>query len=88
VRPPGFSPRRRHGKLLVERIQVRILGHIGRILGSYLHDLFQSWHSGFVAMTQPKNFIELLCKPCLAVEICKIFELFFLPIIANNSRWE
>jgi hypothetical protein len=40
VRPPGFSSRRRHGKLLAERIQVRILGHIGRILGSYLRDFY------------------------------------------------
>jgi hypothetical protein len=39
VRPPGFSSRRRHVKLLAECIRVRILGHTGRILGSYLRDL-------------------------------------------------
>jgi hypothetical protein len=52
-----FSSHRRHGKLLAERIQVRILGHTGRILRSYLHDLFQSWHSSFVVMTQLENHI-------------------------------
>jgi hypothetical protein len=57
VRPPGFSSRHRHGKFPAERIQVRIPGHIGRILGSYLHDMFQSWHSSFVAMTQLENRI-------------------------------
>jgi hypothetical protein len=55
MRPPGFSSHHRHGKLLAERIQVRILGQTGRILGSYLHDLFQSSNSSFVAMTQLKN---------------------------------
>jgi hypothetical protein len=34
---------------------VHILGHIGRILGSYLHDLLQSRHSSFVAMMQLEN---------------------------------
>jgi hypothetical protein len=46
-----FSSRRRHGYLLAERIHVRIPGQTGWILGSYLHDMFQSWHSSFVAMT-------------------------------------
>jgi hypothetical protein len=39
VRPPGFSSYHGYGKLLAERIHVRILGHAGRILRSYLHDL-------------------------------------------------
>jgi hypothetical protein len=39
VCPPGFSSYRGYGNLLVERIHVRILGHAGRILRSYLHDL-------------------------------------------------
>jgi hypothetical protein len=34
---------------------MRILGHTGRILGSYLHDLLQSRHSNFVAMMQLEN---------------------------------
>jgi hypothetical protein len=39
VHPPGFSSCHRDGKLLAEHIQVRILGHTGQILGSYLRDL-------------------------------------------------
>jgi hypothetical protein len=34
-----------------------MLGHAGRILGSYLHDLLQSRHSSFVTMTQLENHI-------------------------------
>jgi hypothetical protein len=56
VRPPGFSSRRRHGYILAERIHVRILGHIGRIPGSYLHD--KSRHSSFVAITQLENLMS------------------------------
>jgi hypothetical protein len=52
-----FSLHHRYGKLLAERIHVHILGHIGWILGSYLHDLLQSRHSSFVAMTQLENHI-------------------------------
>jgi hypothetical protein len=33
-----FSSRRRHRYILAERIHVRIPGHTGRILGSYLRD--------------------------------------------------
>jgi hypothetical protein len=55
VHPPGFSLHRGYGKLLEERIQVRILGHTGQIPGSYLHDLLQSRHSSFVAMTLLEN---------------------------------
>jgi hypothetical protein len=51
---------------------VRITAHTGRILGSYLHDMFQSWHSSFVAMTQLENYMS---QPCLTVGIYKIFEL-------------
>jgi hypothetical protein len=51
---------------------VRIPGHTGRIPGSYLHDMFQSWHSNFVAMTQLENYMS---RPCLTVGIYKIFEL-------------
>jgi hypothetical protein len=38
--------------------------------GAYLHDIFQSWHSNFVAMTQLKNHIS---QPCLTIRMCKIF---------------
>jgi hypothetical protein len=41
---------------------VHIPGHIGRILGSYLRDIFQSQHSSFVAMTQLENHMS---QPCL-----------------------
>jgi hypothetical protein len=37
--PPGFSSYRGYDKLLAERIHVHILGHAGRILRYYLHDL-------------------------------------------------
>jgi hypothetical protein len=39
MRPHGFSSYRAYENLLAERIRVRILGHVGRILRSYLHDL-------------------------------------------------
>jgi hypothetical protein len=48
-----FSSRRRHGYIPVERIHVRIPGHTGRILGSYLRD--KSWHLSFIAITQLEN---------------------------------
>jgi hypothetical protein len=51
---------------------MRILGHTGQILGSYLHDIFQSWHLSFVVMTQLENH---MLQPCLTVRMCKIFEL-------------
>jgi hypothetical protein len=65
-----FSLRRRHGYIPVERIHVRIPGHTGRILGSYLRDIFLSWHSSFVTMTQPENHMS---QPGLTVPAYKIF---------------
>jgi hypothetical protein len=70
-----FSSRRRHGYIPAERIHVRIPGHTGRILGSYLHDIFQSRHSSFVAMTQLENH---MLQPCLTVPVYKIVGLFNL----------
>jgi hypothetical protein len=61
---------------------VRIPGHTGRIPGSYLHDMFQSWHSGFVAMTQLKNYMS---QPCLTVGIYNIFK-FFKNISPDGSK--
>jgi hypothetical protein len=49
----NFSSRRRHGYMPAEHIHVRILGHTGRIPGSYLHD--KSWHSSSIAITQLEN---------------------------------
>jgi hypothetical protein len=65
-----FSSRRRHEYIPAERIHVRIPGHTGRILGSYLRDIFQPWHSNFVAMTQLENYI---LQPCLTESIYAIF---------------
>jgi hypothetical protein len=70
-----FSLCRRHGYIPAERIHVRVPGHIGRILGSYLRDLFQSRHSSFVAMTQLENHMS---QPGLTVLTCQIFGLFNL----------
>jgi hypothetical protein len=39
VRLPGFSLYDGYGKLLAERIHVRIIGLAGQILRSYLHNL-------------------------------------------------
>jgi hypothetical protein len=50
-----FSSHRRHGYIPAERIHVRIPGHIGRIPGSYLRDIFQSRHSSFIVTTQLEN---------------------------------
>jgi hypothetical protein len=65
-----FSLYRRHGYILAERIHVRIPGHTGWILGSYLRDIFQPRHSSFVAMTQLKNYIS---QPCLTESIYTTF---------------
>jgi hypothetical protein len=51
---------------------VHIPGHIGQILGSYLRDIFQSWHLNFVAMTQLENHMS---QPCLTDPAYKIFGL-------------
>jgi hypothetical protein len=79
-----FSSCRRHGYVPAKRIHVRIPGHTGRILVSYLHDIFQPRHSSFVAMTQLENHIS---QPCLTVSIYKTFKLSFATLI-NSSRWE
>jgi hypothetical protein len=79
-----FSSRRRHGYIPAERIHVRISGHTGRILGSYLRAIFQPRHSSFVAMTQLENYIS---QPCLIDLIYVIFELPFLTF-TNISQWE
>jgi hypothetical protein len=68
VRPPGFSSRRRHRYIPAERIHVRILGHIGRIPGSYLRD--KSRHSSFIALTQLENHMS---QSYLTDVISKIF---------------
>jgi hypothetical protein len=65
-----FSLHRRHGYIPAERIHVRILGHTGRILGSYRRDIFQPRYSSFVAMTQLENHKS---QPCLTVPAYKIF---------------
>jgi hypothetical protein len=56
---------------------VRILGHAGRILRSYLHDLC---NHGIQAFNRDDAASESNChsEPCLAVLIPKIFELFSL----------
>jgi hypothetical protein len=50
ARPPGFSRIMDTWKLLAECILVWVLGHAGRILWSYLHDLcdhdIQTWYQG------------------------------------------
>jgi hypothetical protein len=70
-----FSSRRRYRYIPAERIHVHIPGHIGRILGSYLHDIFQPRYSSFVAMMQLENH---MLQPCLTVPVYKIFGLFNL----------
>jgi hypothetical protein len=70
-----FSSHRRHGYVPAERIHVRITGHTGRILGSYLRDMFQPRHSSFVAMTQLENRMS---QPCLTISMYQIFGLFNL----------
>jgi hypothetical protein len=79
-----FFSRRRHGYVPAERIHVRIPGHIGRILGSYICGIFQPRHSSFIAMTQLENHIS---QPCLTVSLFKTFELSFATLI-NSSRWK
>jgi hypothetical protein len=66
-----FSLRRRHGYIPAERIHMRIPGHTGRIMGSYLHDIFQSRHSNFVTMTQLENHMS---QPYLTESIYAIFQ--------------
>jgi hypothetical protein len=80
-----FSLRCRHGYIPAERIHVRIPGHTGRILGPYLHDIFQPWHSSFVAMTQLENYIS---QPCLTESIYASFRVIlnFLWIPPDGSN--
>jgi hypothetical protein len=70
-----FSSRRGHGYVQAECIHVRIPGHTGWILGSYLRDMFQPRHSSFVAITQLENRMS---QPCLTVSMYQIFGLFNL----------
>jgi hypothetical protein len=67
-----FSSRRKHGYIPAEHIHVRIPGHTGRILGSYLRDIFQSRHSSFVAMMQLEDHMS---QPCLTILEYEIFGL-------------
>jgi hypothetical protein len=76
-----FSSRRRHGYITAERIHMRIPGHTGWILGSYLRDIFQSRHSSFVTMTQLEDHMS---QPCLTVSEYNIFELFYLKSIKSS----
>jgi hypothetical protein len=62
--------RHRHGYVSAERIHVRIPGHTGLILGSYLRDVFQPRHSSFVAMTQLENRMS---QPCLTDSMSQVF---------------
>jgi hypothetical protein len=55
---------------------MHILGHAGRILRSYLHDLYNDSIQAFIMMTK-LEIHEFCCKPCLTVSMPKIFELFF-----------
>jgi hypothetical protein len=50
-----FSSRHRHRYIPAERIHVRIPGHTGWILGSYLRVIFKPRHSSFVTMMQLEN---------------------------------
>jgi hypothetical protein len=79
-----FSSRHRHGYIPAECIHVRIPGHTGWILGSYLHDIFQPRHSSFVAMTQLENYIS---QPCLTESIYASFRVIlnFLWIPPDGS---
>jgi hypothetical protein len=54
-----FSSYRGYGNLLAKRIHVRILGHAGWILRSYLHDLCDRDIQAFIAMTrlEDHNFV-------------------------------
>jgi hypothetical protein len=74
-----FSSRRRHGYVPAERIHVRLPGHTGWILGSYLRDVFQPRHSSFVVMTQLENHMS---QPCLTDSMPQIFG-FIQPINKN-----
>jgi hypothetical protein len=76
-----FPSRRRHGYIPAERIYVRIPGHTGWILGSYL--CYKSRHSSF-SRADVENHKS---QPCLTVSEYKILELFNL-IKKGRSRWE
>jgi hypothetical protein len=80
-----FPSRRRHRYIPAERIHVRIPGHTGRILGSYLRDIFQPRHSSFVTMTQLENYIS---QPCLTESIYASFRVIlnFLWIPPDGSN--
>jgi hypothetical protein len=83
----GFSLYLGYGKLPAQRIHVRILGHAGRILRSYLHDLcdhgIQACYRGGHGLRIKKIYRE----PCLAILVPKIVGLLS-QLVTNPSRWE
>jgi hypothetical protein len=86
VRPLGFSLYPRYGKLLAERILVRILGHEGWILMSYFHDIcnhgIQTCYRGGHGLR-----INIFRVPCLVLIVPKIVG-DFLQFLTDLSRWE
>jgi hypothetical protein len=86
VLPPGFFSHHGYGNLLTERIHVRILGHAGWILRSYLHDLCNHGIQAFIAMTQLEN-------QTFVVSLDWQFQYpkssgCFLQLVTKPSRWE
>jgi hypothetical protein len=74
VHPPGSSLYHGYRNLIAERIRVRILGHVGRILRSYLHDLCD--HGILTCYLCGRGSrICIFPEPCLAVTIPKIIGL-------------
>jgi hypothetical protein len=81
-----FSSYRGYRNLLAKRIHVRILGHAGRILRSYLHDLCDRDIQFFITTMrlEDHNFV---------MSLVWLFQYprssgCFLQLVANPSRWE
>jgi hypothetical protein len=66
MRQPEFSLYPGYGSLLAEYIHVRILGHAGQIMRSYLHDLCDH---GIQACSRGGRGLRInfFREPCLAV---------------------
>jgi hypothetical protein len=73
-------------KVLAERIRVRILGHTGRILRSYLHDLYdhdiQTYYRGGRGL---KIFFLRALFSCFNTKNCRVLSEGFRSIV--NQRF-
>jgi hypothetical protein len=75
-----------YGNLLAERIRVWILGHAGRILRSYLHDLCD--HSIQTYCSGRSLRISILSRALFGCYNTWNYRVTFILLVSYSSRWE